>query len=72
MDFKMPKSNSKLEQTNYKVHPEDDCILYPDGSLGINLSNPQTVKNIMRLLDESKELADKIDQCKKVEIALHF
>ena len=72
MDFKMSKSNSKLEQTNYKVRPEDDCILYSDGSLGINLSNPRTVKNIMRLLDESKELADKIDQCKKVEIALHF
>ena len=63
---------NKTEQTNYKVQPEDDCVLYSDGSLAINLSNPETINNIMRRLDESKELADKIKQCKKVEITLRF
>ena len=62
---------NKTEQTNYKVQPED-YVLHSDGSLGINLSNPETVNNIMRRLDESKELADKIKQCKKVEITLRF
>lgn len=63
---------NKTEQTTYKVQPEDDCVLYSDGSLGINLSNPETINNIMRRLDESKELADKIKQYKKVEITLRF
>ncbi len=51
-----------LGHVNYKVHPEDECILYSDGSLGINLSNPKTIKNIMLRLEESKDLARKIDQ----------
>ncbi len=51
-----------LGHVNYKVHPEDECILYSDGSLGINLSNPKTINNIMLRLDESKKLADEIDQ----------
>ena len=63
---------NKTEQPNYKVQPEDDCVLHSDGSLAINLSNPETINNIMRRLDESKELADKIKQCKKVEITLRF
>lgn len=70
-DTEMAKWN-KTEQTTYKVQPEDDCVLYSDGSLGINLSNPETINNIMRRLDESKELADKIKQYKKVEITLRF
>lgn len=53
-----------LGHVNYKVHPDDDCILYSDGSLGINLSNPKTIDNIMLRLDESKELANEIDQRK--------
>ena len=69
-DTEMTKWN-KTEQPNYKVQPED-CVLYSDGSLAINLSNPETINNIMRRLDESKELADKIKQCKKVEITLRF
>ena len=69
--YEMTKWN-KTEQTTYKVQPEDDCVLYSDGSLGINLSNPETINNIMRRLDESKELASKIKQCKKVEITLRF
>ena len=63
---------NKTEQTTYKVQPEDDCVLYSDGSLGINLSNPEAINNVMRRLDESKELASKIKQCKKVEITLRF
>ena len=63
---------NKTEQTTYKVQPEDDYVLHSDGSLGINLSNPETINNIMRRLDESKELASKIKQCKKVEITLRF
>ena len=63
---------NKTEQTNYKVQPEDDCVRYSNGSLGINLSNPKTINTVMRRLDESKELADKIKQCKKVEITLRF
>lgn len=62
---------NKTEQTNYKVQPED-YVLHSGGSLVINLSNPETINNIMRRLDESKELADKIKQCKKVEITLRF
>ena len=69
-DTEMAKWN-KTEQPNYKVQPED-CVLHSDGSLAINLSNPETINNIMRRLDESKELADKIKQCKKVEITLRF
>ena len=63
---------NKTEQTTCKVQPEDDCVLYSDGSLGINLSNPETISTVMRRLDENKELADKIKQCKKVEITLRF
>ena len=63
---------NKTEQTNYKVQPEDDCVLDSNGSLEINLSNPETINNVMRRLDESKELASKIKQCKKVEITLRF
>ena len=48
---------------NYKVHPEDTCILYSDGSLGINLSNPKTIERIKQILNESKALADEIDRC---------
>ena len=70
-DTEMAKWN-KTEQTTYKVQPEDVCVLYSDGSLGINLSNPETINSIMRRLDESKELASKIKQCKKVEITLRF
>ena len=70
-DTEMTKWN-KTEQTNYKVQPEDDCVLYSDGSLGINLSNPETINTVMRRLDESKDLASKIKQCKKVEITLRF
>ena len=70
-DTEMAKLN-KTEQTTYKVQPEDDCVLYSDGSLEINLSNPETINNVMRRLDESKELASKIKQCKKVEITLRF
>ena len=70
-DTEMTKWN-KTEQTTYKVQPEDDCVRYSNGSLGINLSNPETINNVMRRLDESKELADKIKQCKKVEITLRF
>ncbi len=51
-----------LGHVNYKVLPEDECILYSDGSLGMNLSNPKTIKNIKLRLEESKELAKKIDQ----------
>ena len=69
-DTEMTKWN-KPEQTNYKVQPED-YVLHSDGSLAINLSNPETINNIMRRLDESKELAAKIKQCKKVEITLRF
>lgn len=51
-----------LGHVNYKVHPEDDCILYSDGSLGINLSNPKTIENIKKRLNESKSLAEEIDR----------
>ena len=63
---------NKPKQPNCKVQPEDDCVRYSNGSLGINLSNPETINNVMRRLDESKELASKIKQCKKVEITLRF